>query len=130
MLNASGQPIATLRPGDPLMIEADLKSSEDITTVNAVLIIGNPECYDIVNINSGDFGAPLIIASKGGSTVRLSIDSLPLAGGYYSVSIGIYRQDWSRTYDYHSHAYHLAVAPARVLSGFLAPQHRWEVDPG
>jgi len=126
ILNAAGQPVSRFEPGEALTVEADLNSPGEITTIHAVLIIGNPERYDIVNINSGDFGEPLKVSGKSGSTLRLSIESLPLAGGDYSVSIGVYRDDWSRTYDYHSHAYRLEVAHSKVLSGFIAPQHRWD----
>jgi homopolymeric O-antigen transport system ATP-binding protein len=60
-------------------------------------------------------------------TVRLVFERLDLLPGDYTLDVGVYSADWATVYDFHWHAYPLAVIGTAGDRGVFRPPHRWEV---
>jgi lipopolysaccharide transport system ATP-binding protein len=61
------------------------------------------------------------------SSVRLELPALSLAPGDYEVEIGVYAEDWSYVYDFHSEVYALTVTGASG-GGVYRPRSGWAVE--
>jgi hypothetical protein len=58
--------------------------------------------------------------------LELAFERLDLAPGTYAFDVGLYAEDWSATFDYHTGAYGLTVNGAARGKGVLAAPVRWE----
>jgi len=59
--------------------------------------------------------------------LSLRIDRLDLPPGRYTLSMGLYRNNWAYAFDYHSAVYMLNVTGERNVNGILAPPRRWRL---
>jgi lipopolysaccharide transport system ATP-binding protein len=124
MYNSRGEVIHYLESGEGLTIVIDYVSPEPIPApIFGVIIARKDElvCWDG---NTSD--QPLPNANlHGKGRVILSLDRLDLARGEYFVDVGIYRQDWAYSYDYHWQVYPLEIGAPTRQKGILLPPHSW-----
>jgi lipopolysaccharide transport system ATP-binding protein len=73
-------------------------------------------------------GAGLGSAVPGRGEVLLELYRVDLRAGAYFVDVGLYERNWEYAYDYHWHAYPLAVMPhERAKPGHREAPHRWSM---
>lgn len=65
--------------------------------------------------------------AAGEQELELLVERLDLSSGDYAVSVGLFREDWGRTYDYHWQAYPLTIVGQPAERAVLSPPHAWSV---
>ena len=115
-----------LTTGGTLGIEIGYHAEKSLPTPVFTVSISRPD--GTVCLDTNTLSARAAVAQvKGSGTIRLVIDRLDLVAGSYFVDVGVFESSWSHAYDYHWHAYQLAVGGGSAHKGILAPPCHWSL---
>lgn len=127
LMDGLGQEVDSVLAGAPLRVEIDYYAPEPITApiVGVTLTrADNLICYDTSSAADG-----LILPTvEGAGRMELVLERLDLGAGSYFVDVGVYKSDWSYTYDYHWHVYPLQVNAPPGEKGVIHAPHRWKLE--
>lgn len=126
LLDARGRAVESLRGGQPLRVEVAYEAPTPIQSPIFGVSISRADglvCYDT---STAAAGVP-VPTLRGRGTVTLDLERVDLVGGEYFVDVGAYERDWAYAYDYHWHAYPLAVHATDGDKGILRPPARWSL---
>jgi lipopolysaccharide transport system ATP-binding protein len=127
VLDASGEETGVVVAGRPVAVEIDflvkVAVDEAIFVVSGHAERDGTRCFDFNTESDGHRVGPL----REAGTVRLSLDRLDLAGGRYSLDVGVYESTWVRPYDYRWQAVSIEVS-GQDVPGPLGPPHRWSLE--
>ena len=126
LLDARGKAVESLRAGQPLRVEVAYDAPTPIASPIFGVSISRADglvCYDTSTAVVG-VAVPTV---RGRGTVTLDLERVDLVGGEYFVDVGAYERSWAYAYDYHWHAYPLAVHAADGDKGILRPPARWSL---
>lgn len=127
LLHPAGFAVSEIDSGDPLQVEIEYLAHNPIREPIFGISISREDdlvCYDTCTESTG----PRLPTIHGPGQITVQLDRLDLIGGQYYVDVGIYEQEWAYAYDYHWHAYPLAIRPTRGEKGILRVPHRWKVE--
>ena len=127
ILDRGGQPVQAIESGDPLTVEVSYIAPKEIRSPIFKVSISSEERQDIFDVNT-DTKTAAMPSVRGSGKIRLQIERLDLRPGEYFVNAGVYEASWSYGYDYHWHAYKLAVNSAVRQVGLLHSPHRWSLE--
>lgn len=127
-LDSTGAEKTTIRSEDPFSLQIWVDSIIPMTELNISVTIANEKGVDIVDLGT-THESMAMPARTGAAVFQVDIGGLPLAGGRYVVSLGLYEKDWVYAYDRHVAAYDFTVEGEESWAP-LAPPHRWSMlDP-
>ncbi|MDZ4306948.1 ABC transporter ATP-binding protein [Allopontixanthobacter sp.] len=126
-LLSGGRPVNIVESGSELAIEVQYASSKPVDPPILVVSIGTADQEDLLNLDTVADGV-ILPGGAGTRKVALQLDRLDLAPGNYYVNVGLYKDDWDHTLDFHWHAYPLTVVGDVGGKGVMAPPRRWRVD--
>jgi lipopolysaccharide transport system ATP-binding protein len=125
ILDARGEPVAEIDPGEAVTVEIDYRAARVIPCPHVGVSISREDglvCFDVTTAGDGC----LLPELQGEGRIGLTIDRLDLGAGRYYVDVGAYEREWSYAYDYHWHVYPLRVA-GNGGKGLLSAPHRWSL---
>jgi lipopolysaccharide transport system ATP-binding protein len=120
--NAWGEPTAELASGAQMRVEIDVVIPQETAPAFVGTTIRRADdliCLDAVHPIEGQ---------PDGGRIILDIERLDLAAGEYALDVGIYSQDWTRTYDYHFGAYPFTIKGPPSRAGMMAPPLAWHSE--
>jgi ABC-2 type transport system ATP-binding protein len=98
ILDASGAPSKVFRPGDPLIVQVDLKTNLPVDApVVAVVFHDHHNVFEF-GTSTDDLGVSLG-QLLGGRRLRFELASLPYTSGKYWVTVAVHSKDGSKVYD-------------------------------
>ena len=128
LLDARGRAVESLRAGQPLRVEVAYEAPTPIQSPVFGVSISRSDglvCSDTSTASVG-LAVPML---HGRGTVTLDLERVDLVGGEYFVDVGAYERAWAYAYDYHWHAYPLAMHATDGDKGILRPPARWSLTP-
>lgn len=128
LLHPNGAPAQTIVSGAGLVVEFDLLAHHPVQGALASVTIRTDDESPCLDTNTEIGGVDLGVLT-GLATLRLAFDRLDLAGGDYSISVGVYLQGWQGIYDHHFHCYDFAVVGPHSGKGFMNPPSAWSRMP-
>lgn len=99
-------------------------STQIIENVAFALSLCNADGQIVFNTQTGTAKFDVAVW-EGIGEIALTIDRLDLAGGQYSISVGAFAPDWSKTYDYHWKRYPFSIHWTPPEDSLLNPPLRW-----
>lgn len=106
-----------INPGGTLEIEVGYRASAPIDDVAIAIEVHDSDGRRLLGVNSDRLDAAPGTALAGTGTVTLRLESLPLLGGTYFVSLGLHNHDVSVSYDHRETVLDFRVENSTVLEG-------------
>jgi ABC-type polysaccharide/polyol phosphate transport system ATPase subunit len=97
LIREAGATDTPVRPGETLIVQADVRSPSPVEDVVAVIALYDHENRTIFRANTGVLGVP-IDPFEGKRRIRFRIRSVPMARGRYSVTVAVHSRDERRIY--------------------------------
>jgi ABC-type polysaccharide/polyol phosphate transport system ATPase subunit len=97
LIREAGATDTPVRPGEALIVQADVRSPSPVEDVVAVMALYDHENRTIFRANTGVLGVP-IDPFEGKRRIRFRILSVPMARGRYSVTVAVHSRDERRIY--------------------------------
>ncbi|NWJ46826.1 MAG: ABC transporter ATP-binding protein [Chloroflexi bacterium] len=127
--NEQRQPIDAISPSDPLNVHIEYSPNGLIAEPNFLVGLYREDGIKLYetsteadNVSVGD------IATDG--SITLTFSELPLLEGHYYLDVGIFEQNWNRSYVYTSRISAFHVIGHTPGKGVFQPPHRWEANKG
>ncbi|MET4045467.1 lipopolysaccharide transport system ATP-binding protein [Bradyrhizobium sp. RT6a] len=124
LLHPNGAFARSIVSGAGLAVEFDLLAHNPVQAALASVTIHTDDESPCLDTNTEVGGVDLSVLT-GLTTLRLAFDRLDLAGGNYSISVGVYQQGWQGIYDHHYHCYDFSVVGPHSGKGFMNPPSAW-----
>jgi lipopolysaccharide transport system ATP-binding protein len=124
LLHPNGAPARSIVSGAGLVVELDLVANDPVKGAIATVVIqahGDLMCLD----TNTEVGGLYLDSLVGTACLQLAFERLDLAGGNYSISVGVYMQNWRGLYDYHEKCYDFSVVGPPSGQGFMNPPLTW-----
>ena len=128
LLHPNGAQARSIVCGAALVVELDLLAHRPVEGALATVTIhayGGSMCLD----TNTEVGGLYLDTLTGPAGLRLTFDRLDLAGGDYSISVGLFVQNWQGVYDYHDRCYVFSVVGPPSGEGFMNPPLVWRRIP-
>lgn len=106
-----------VHPGGTLEIEVGYHASAPIDDVAVAIEIHDSDGRRLLGVNSDRLDTPPDAKLEGDGTVVLRLESLPLLGGTYFISVGLHNHDVSVSYDHRETVLDFRVENSTVLEG-------------
>jgi lipopolysaccharide transport system ATP-binding protein len=126
LFDSKGMPAKEIASGEALSVAIEFKANQPIQHPIFSISISREDGFVCFDTNTAAQNLKLPVIDQSGQIV-LHLERLDLAGGKYFVDAGIYEKDWVYGYDYHWHAYPLAIC-APKSEGILRPPQLWELS--
>lgn len=126
ILNAAHHPVQEINIGDALTIAITYFAHQPSPHTIFSLSLSNEVGQIFFNAHTATTGRSLSL-NPGSGQLHLQIDRLDLSSGLYYINIGIFTQDWGKTYDYHWQRHPLIIRWTAHADSILCPPHRWQV---
>jgi lipopolysaccharide transport system ATP-binding protein len=127
--NEQSQPVDAISPSDPLNVHIEYSPNGLIAEPNFLVGLYREDGIKLYetsteadNVSVGD------IATDG--SITLTFSELPLLEGHYYLDVGIFEQNWNRSYVYTSRISAFHVIGHTPGKGVFQPPHRWEANKG
>lgn len=120
------QAISEVAPGQPVIVAIDYRVHSPVTASIFTVSISTEDGQIYFNTHTATAGLSLPLASGPGQ-IRLHLERLDLSSGQYYINVGVFREDWNKTYDYHWQTTPLTLAWTPHEGSILSPPRRWEL---
>ena len=121
ILDGWGHPCTMITSGAPIGVEIEISLPRGLNQVRIGATLRRAD-----DITCFDSSSSLVFEGDKG-TISLDIERLDVAAGEYALDVGLYSEDWTRTYDYHYGAYPITVAGPAPGAGVMAPPLSWHM---
>lgn len=126
LLDKRGGPATAIEGGAGLRIEIDYQAPRPIIAPNFQIHIYREDGLVCVDLNTEETEIKLSTI-QGSGQIALNLERLDLNSGLYYVDVGVYTQDWTYAYDYHSNVYPLVVY-GDGSKAILHSPHSWDLS--
>lgn len=106
-----------IHPGDPLEIEIGWSAPAPIDDVAVAIEIHDADGNRLLGVNSDGLGQAPGEPLDGEGSVVIRLESVPLLGGNYTISLGLHDHDVSTSYDHRENVLDFRVENSTVLEG-------------
>jgi ABC-2 type transport system ATP-binding protein len=97
LIRETDAPDAPVKPGETIIIQADVRAPSPVDDVVAVVALYDHENRTIFRANTGVLGVD-IAPFEGKRRIRFRLGSVPMARGRYSVAVAVHSRDERRIY--------------------------------
>lgn len=122
-LTTAAGPSRVLRSGSAACVEVDYDNPRGLPDAVVTVSVHDDEGRLCLDLSTEADALALSGLGRRGS-VSLQLDRLDLADGDYTLDVGLYPRDWSRTWDHWSQALAFSVRGA-TSRGVLTPPRQW-----
>ncbi|PYE55739.1 ABC transporter ATP-binding protein [Deinococcus yavapaiensis] len=127
LFSSRGRPTGEITSGEGLRVEIEYDAPKLVPSPIFGVSVSREDGLVLYDVNTAATLGASVPDLHGRGRVTLTLDRVDLGSGQYFVDVGLFEREWAHAYDYHWHAYPLAVA-APTDGGLVRAPHRWNVE--
>jgi ABC-2 type transport system ATP-binding protein len=127
LLDASGRPARSVKPGQALTIQVDLKANRPVQ--DPIVSMAIYDAVDRLMFKTGtDWGGGKLGLVDGKRRVTFELGSMPFTDGRYHVTVGVHDKGVETVFDWHDHRYAFDMDKTIRWEGqlYIPYEIRWE----
>jgi len=128
-LDGDGEPVGTLRTGDPLTISIDYHATEPLRGMCTVAVKRAESLVAVIGRDTRDVGRDLVL--EGDGTIEMTMPRCPLLKGSYLVSVVLHDQVLKKVFDWHYLRYSFMVfddPDGPIATGLVHVDATWRMS--